>query len=307
MLRTVLMAASRSTRIRTVVENTPVTQKVTGRFVAGTTVTDAVRTARKITLDRYVSLDYLGEEARNPADARRTVTAYRTLLCQLREHGLVHRAEVSIKLSALGHALPADGAKVALDNAREVCAAAAAAGIMVTVDMEDHTTTDDTLSSVRELRADFPDTGAVLQAYLKRTEADCADLDGVGSRIRLCKGAYNEPAKVAYRRRNDIDRAYVRCLKVLMNGCGYPMVATHDPRMIDIATSLAAHVGRGTDDYEFQMLYGVRPQAQQSLARDGYRTRVYVPYGTEFFPYFMRRIGERPANVALAAHAMLRN
>src|SRR5690606_32646580 len=145
----------------------------------------------------------------------------------------------------------------------------------------------------------------VVQAYLKRTEGDCADLAGPGSRVRLCKGAYDEPASVAYRRRADVDLAYVRCLKVLMRGQGYPMVATHDPRLVEIASTLAVRNGRGPADFEFQMLYGVRPSAQRALAADGHRVRVYVPYGTEWFPYFMRRLAERPANLALAARAVV--
>jgi proline dehydrogenase len=195
-----------------------------------------------------------------------------------------------VKLSAVGQTI--DEA-MALDNARTICAAAHARGTTVTLDMEDHTTTDSTLSVLRELRKDFPSTGAVVQSYLHRTEADCKDLAHAGSRVRLCKGAYNEPSSVAYQEKAEVDASYVRCLEVLMAGDGYPMVATHDPAMITAAKRL----GRTRGTYEFQMLYGIRPTEQQKLADEGETMRVYVPYGDEYYGYFMRRLAERPANV----------
>ena len=213
--------------------------------------------------------------------------------------------EVSIKLSALGQSLPVDADKIALDAARKVCEAAAAAGTTVTVDMEDHTTTDATLATVRDLRVDYPWVGAVLQSQLRRTEADCRDLAGPGSRVRLCKGAYDEPGSVAFGRTDEVDLSFVRCLKVLMAGDGLPMVATHDPRLVAIARHLAGRHGRAAQDYEIQMLYGVRPRAQSELAAEGLRVRVYLPYGTEWFGYFMRRLGERPANLAFFARSLL--
>jgi proline dehydrogenase len=164
--------------------------------------------------------------------------------------------------------------------------------------MEDHTTTDSTLAILRELRTDFPDTGAVLQAYLRRTAGDCRDLATAGSRVRLCKGAYREPESVAYQSRLDVDKSYVRCLKILMNGPGYPMVATHDPRLVGIATKLIQRSARSQGSYEFQMLYGIRPNEQLRLAAEGETVRVYVPYGDEWYGYLMRRLAERPANVA---------
>ncbi|WP_431877779.1 proline dehydrogenase family protein [Amycolatopsis sacchari] len=306
MLRSALIAASRSAGCRTLVERTPLLRPIVDRFVAGSDVDAAIRIAHELSRDRLVTLDHLGEDTLDRGQAEQTVEAYRTVLARLADEGLGGRAEVSVKLSALGQALPVDGDKIALDNTRRICEAAAAAGTTVTVDMEDHTTTDSTLGIVRALRVDFPGTGTVLQAYLKRTEADCADFAGPGSRIRLCKGAYDEPASVAYRERSEVDASYVRCLKVLMNGQGYPMVATHDTRLIDIAEHLAAEAGRTRDAYEFQMLYGVRPQVQEQLAGRGLRMRVYVPYGTEWYPYFMRRLGERPANLTFFLQALAR-
>jgi len=163
--------------------------------------------------------------------------------------------------------------------------------------MEDHTTTDSTLRVLDALRADFGWVGVAVQAYLRRTEADCVALATAGSRVRLCKGAYAEPASVAYQSRDEVDRSYVRCLRALMAGSGYPMIATHDPRLISIAGSLAATHGRSAADHEYQMLHGVRPDEQRRLAAAGATMRVYVPYGHDWYGYFMRRLAERPANV----------
>ena len=299
MLRTVMLAAARSPLFRAAVESGPLDPLV-NRFVAGVGDDEAVAVARRLTTDRLVTIDHLGEDTTDRAQAEATVAAYLQLLCRLGTEGLAHRVEVSVKLSALGQSLPRDADKIALDSARQICEAAAAVGTTVTVDMEDHTLTDRTLQAVRDLRVDFPWVGAVLQAHLRRTEADCRDLAGPGSRVRLCKGAYDEPSAVAFRQRAEVDLSYVRCLTVLMDGAGLPMVATHDPRLIAIALDL----GRGRA-YELQMLHGVRPDAQVALAAEGEAVRVYLPYGTEWFGYFMRRLGERPANLAFFARSLL--
>jgi proline dehydrogenase len=303
MLRSALLAASRSRAVRAAIEAGPFDPLV-NRFVAGTTVEDALTAARRITADRLVTVDHLGEDTTDRAQADATVAAYRTLLERLGDEDLADRVEVSVKLSALGQSLAVDADKIALESARQICESAAAAGTTVTVDMEDHTTTDSTLGIVRDLRVDHPWVGAVLQAQLRRTEGDCRALAGSGSRVRLCKGAYDEPASAAFRR-GEVDRSFVRCLKVLMAGDGLPMVATHDPRLVEIARYLAERHGRTADDYELQMLYGVRPRAQSELAAEGLRVRVYLPYGTEWFGYFMRRLGERPANLAFFARSLL--
>ncbi|PIE25933.1 MAG: proline dehydrogenase, partial [Micrococcales bacterium] len=176
----------------------------------------------------------------------------------------------------------------------------------VTVDMEGHTAVDDTLDLARQVREDFPWLGVVLQAYLRRTEADAKDLASAGSRVRLCKGAYDEPASVAYRNSADVDRAYARALKVLIRGQGYPMIATHDPRLVEIAQALIADAGRSTDSYEFQMLHGVRPKEQRRLAGGGETVRVYLPFGRQWYEYLMRRMAERPSNAALFVRSMIR-
>jgi proline dehydrogenase len=304
MLRSSLLAAARSRTVRAVVEAGPFDPLV-NRFVAGTSDDDVVAVAARIAADRLVTIDHLGEDTTDRAQADATVAAYVTLLHRLRDEGLADRVEVSVKLSALGQSLPADADKIALDGARQVCAAAAAVGTTVTVDMEDHTLTDRTLQAVRDLRVDHPWVGAVLQSQLRRTEADCRDLAGAGSRVRLCKGAYAEPVSVAFPRREEVDLSFVRCLKVLMAGAGLPMVATHDPRLVAIARSLAERHGRSAADFELQMLHGVRSRAQRELAADGLAVRVYLPYGTEWFGYFMRRLAERPANLAFFARSLL--
>ena len=171
--------------------------------------------------------------------------------------------------------------------------------------MEDHTTTDSTLSILRDLRKDFPETGAVLQAYLHRTEADCRALAYEGSRVRLCKGAYNEPEEVAFQADIDVDRSYVRCLKVLLAGQGYPMIATHDPRLVEIASTLASRYGRDQGSYEFQMLFGIRPEEQRRLVKAGERVRVYIPYGQEWYGYLMRRLAERPQNLSFFLRSLI--
>jgi proline dehydrogenase len=295
MLRTTLLAAARSTAVRGLVEGTPLTRAVVDRFIPGTDLDAAFTAVRRLVTDRLVTVDHLGEDTTDREQADRTVAAYLALLHRIGAEGLADRVEVSVKLSALGQSLPVDAEKITLDAARRVCAAAAEVGTTVTVDMEDHTTTDATLSTVRDLRVDFPWVGAVVQSQLRRTEGDCRELAGPGSRVRLCKGAYDEPASVAYRSRDEVDASFARCLEILVAGQGLPMVATHDPALVDLARRL----GHGRPGgYELQMLYGIRPDAQTALAAEGERVRVYLPYGTEWFGYFMRRLAERPANVA---------
>ena len=305
MLRSALLAASRSPQVRTVVERFPPTHAIVERFVAGDALGDAVTACDELAATgRRITLDHLGEDTKDSAQAAGTAEAYEHLLTALKDSGHAAGAEVSVKLSAVGQFLPVDGEKIALENARRICEAAAAAGTTVTLDMEDHTTTDSTLGIARELRADFPWLGVVLQAYLRRTEDDCREFAAEGSRVRLCKGAYKEPESVAFQGRRAVDLSYVRCLKVLMAGQGYPMVASHDPNMIRIAGRLAEWNGRASDSFEYQMLYGIRPEEQLRLAAEGNTMRVYLPYGQEWYGYFMRRLAERPANLAFFLRAM---
>jgi proline dehydrogenase len=216
----------------------------------------------------------------------------------------VRPVEVSVKLSALGQALGTGGPEIATANLRILCRRAAESGVWVTVDAEDHTTTDATLATVRELRGEFPWLAVAVQTYLRRAERECRALAASATRIRLCKGAYREPEEVAYRRRAEVDASYLRCLDALMSGTGYPMVATHDPAMIAAADRLAAENDCGSGDFEFQMLYGIRDAEQRRLAGAGHAVRVYVPYGNQWYGYLMRRLAERPANLGFFLRAL---
>ena len=298
-LRQGLLQMSKSGRVRDLVERAPMSRDLVKRFVAGDSTPDAVAAARALDLTgRRCTIDHLGEDTLDLRQAQMTRDAYLTLIAALGDAGLTQggKAEVSLKLSALGQSLPGDGPKIALEHAREIAQVAANAGTTVTLDMEDHKTTDDTLEALRDLRQDFPSVGAVLQAYLFRTEADCRDLAYEGSRVRLCKGAYDEPESVAFKDRTEVDRSYVRCLKVLLEGKAYPMIATHDPRLVEIAGALAHKQDRAADTFEYQMLYGIRPEEQKRIADRGDQMRVYIPYGQEWYGYLIRRMAERPAN-----------
>jgi proline dehydrogenase len=301
-----LLLLSRSEKVKQLVSTMPVSAGIVRSYVPGETTEAVVEaSARQVDDGIRVSLDFLGEDTLDTEQADTTVAAYVEVLEQLSARGLTRMAEVSVKLSAIGQALPDNGHKLALENARTICRAARNAGTTVTLDMEDHTTTDSTLAILRELRKDFPETGAVLQAYLHRTEADCRALAYEGSRVRLCKGAYNEPEEVAFQDDIDVDRSYVRCLKVLLAGQGYPMIATHDPRLVEIASTRASRYGREQGTYEFQMLFGIRPEEQRRLVKAGERVRVYIPYGQEWYGYLMRRLAERPQNLSFFLKSLI--
>ncbi len=307
-LRAGLLGLSRNQKIRQVVQAAPVSRDVVRRYVAGDVAEDTVRVAHDLRDHGLLgTLDFLGEDTTDIEHARHTRDAYLEVLTALADEGLTAdgQIEVSVKLSAVGQSLPDDGQAVSLEHAQQICEAASAVGTTVTIDMEDHTTTDATLQTVRALRADFPWVGAVLQAYLRRTEGDCRDLATSGSRIRLCKGAYKEPASVAYQDKEQVDLSYVRCLKVLMHGDGYPMVATHDPRLVQITGSLADRCLRSSDSFEYQMLYGIRPEEQRRITDAGHQMRVYVPYGDEWYGYLVRRLAERPANVTFFLRSLV--
>lgn len=315
-LRPAILAAATSPRVRRLVTTARPTRRLVERFVAGSERADALAvTAMLLHSGRAVSIDHLGEDTVEPAQARAITDEYCALLSDLRPlrerapavfaHAGDPAVEVSVKLTALGLSLGADGETIALGHARRICAAAADAGAWVSIDAEDHTVTDAILAIVRELRVDFPWVGAVLQAYLHRTEADCRDLAGPRSRVRLCKGAYNEPAEVAYRERAAVDEAYRRCLRILMAGDGYPMIASHDPRIVAQVDPLAAETGRGRTGFEHQMLFGIRDLEQRRLADTGRRVRVYVPYGAQWYGYLMRRIAERPSNLRFFLRSVL--
>jgi proline dehydrogenase len=306
MLSTALLTASRSPRVKRLVTSAPATRRLVERFVVGEDLGDALAATRRLVDEGLtVTLDHLGEDTVDVGHATGIRRTYVEVLGRLADLGLAGRAEVSLKLSAVGQALPRDGHRVALENAHAICAAARAAGTTVTLDMEDHTTVDSTLAILGELRRDVPETGAVLQSCLHRTEADCRDLAHAGSRVRLVKGAYAEPESVAYPAKADVDLAYARCLEILMAGDGYPMVASHDPRMVELAGALAERHGRAPGSFEYQMLHGIRSGEQRRLATAGHRVRVYVPYGGVWYGYFMRRLAERPANVGFLLRSLV--
>jgi len=296
-LRRVLLAASASPRLRQLITTAPQTRAIVDSYVAGETAEDAVRVTRALrSAGLLVTLDYLGEDTKDAAQAAAVTDEYVQLLGKLGAEGLTHggAAEVSVKPSAVGLFL---GPRTAADNIARICAAAAETGTTVTLDAEDYAAIEPTLRMAAKLRADHGDLGCVVQACLRRTEADCRALAARGVRVRLCKGAYREPESVAFTARREVDLSYARCLRVLMNGPGYPMLATHDPRLIEITGSLALLTGRAADTFEYQMLYGIRPGEQRRLANTGARMRVYVPYGGDWYAYLVRRLAERPRNL----------
>jgi proline dehydrogenase len=312
-LRRMLNRASRSPRARRAVESFPPTRRVVDRFVAGECSDAAIAVARDLLATRmWTSLDLLGEDVSDPSGARATRDSYVALLHALDEAGCALTTEVSLKLSAVGQALPDSGEEIALAHAQEICAVAKTVGSMVTLDMEDHTTVDSTLRVADQLRREYPQTGTVLQSNLKRTEGDlanlarCARSAGSSIRVRLVKGAYKEPSSVAYQRKADVDLAYKRGIDAAMSGPLYAMVATHDPVMLEFAGNSANEQGRGCSDFEIQMLYGIRTDLQHRIVDSSQRMRVYVPFGTDWYPYFMRRLAERPANVAFLLRALAR-
>ncbi|MFJ4280940.1 proline dehydrogenase family protein [Streptomyces massasporeus] len=305
MLGPVILAASRSDRMRRLISAAPVTKQVVDRFIPGEDVDDIVPVVRELADHGLeLTMDVVGEDITNPAQAAAARDAYLELVDRLKPLELGTRAEMSVKLSMFGQALEG-GHELALSNVRPVVEAAAEIGTTVTLDAEDHTTLDSMFAIHEELRKDFPQTGCVIQAYLFRTEADARRLAASGSRVRLVKGAYKEPASVAYQDKHEIDRAYVRILRTLMEGEGYPMIGSHDPRLIAIGQELAHQAGRKLDEYEFQMLYGIRTDEHLRLAAEGHRMRVYTAYGTDWYGYFMRRLAEKPANLRFFARSML--
>lgn len=310
-VRPVMFAASRADRLRRTVERLPVSRRVVRRFVPGETI-DSVLSSVAALRDsrRCVSIVCLGENVTDADDAAATVVAYRGLLdalgrCADIDRDCIRPLEVSLKLSALGQALARDGQKIALDNARIICERAQQVGAWVTVDAEDHTTTDSTLSICGDLRVDFGWLGTALQAYLRRTLGDCEELAAVGARVRLCKGAYDEPASIAYRVDAEVTDSYLRCLQILLAGSGYSMVASHDPMVIEAVPEMVRQSGCSADDFEYQMLYGIRDDEQRRLVDSGNRVRVYVPFGAQWYGYFVRRLAERPANLGFFLRALV--
>ena len=295
-MRAVLLGLARRRFIGRMATRLPLTRSMVSRFVAGETMEAAMPALDRMRAAGYrTTVDILGESVRSSAAARSAANAYVAALQSLDQAGL--DLNVSLKLSQMG--LLVDSA-IMRENVARILTAAATSNAFVRIDMEDHATTDATLTIWEELRplmAGSGDVGVVLQAMLLRTPADAERLIASGARIRLCKGAYREPAEVAHQERADVDAAYVGVMRRLLDDGHYPGIATHDDQIVEQAIAHARERGIGPERFEFQMLYGVRRDLQERLLREGWTVRIYVPIGSEWYPYFMRRLAERPANV----------
>jgi len=307
MLRAFFVHLSENRSLRSFAEKSSIGQRVSSRFVAGTEIEDAVRVTQAVNRSGMsVSIDNLGENVTNPDEAKHSAQLYQQILDAIGANGL--NANISLKLTHMG--LDVDEA-LARDLVSGLVAKAAAMNPpgFVRVDMEGSPYTQRTLDFVHELHrrpGHGNCVGTVIQAYLKRSEADVEKLLAEKIRIRLCKGAYKEPASIAFESKGDVDANYIRLMKTLMKSGVYHGLATHDESIIRAAQAFANTEKISRDSFEFQMLYGIRRDLQQTLVRDGWRMRVYVPFGSEWYPYFMRRLGERPANVFFIARNMLR-
>ena len=270
-------------------------KKLTTRFVAGETIDEAVTFIRELNAEGCsASFDHLNESVANPGEAEGEVREYLQILSRIDETGI--NSNVSIKLTQFGLELDPE---LAYKNAHTVVADAARRGNFVRVDMEASNVTQQTIEIFKRLRAEFGlnEVGIVLQSSLRRTYADAQELAKLPARIRICKGAYNEPPEVAFPDKKDVDENYVRVMQLLLSSGTYHGIATHDPKMIEATLAFSQREGIPKEAFEFQMLYGIRRDLQRELAQDGYNLRVYVPYGKHWYPYFMRRLAERPANI----------
>lgn len=300
-LRAILLWLSNRRWLARLALATPFLRRVPLRFVAGTTLDDAVRVVRRLNANgASATLDILGEAVDDIASARRAAAAYVTTIARIAADGL--DANVSLKLTQMGLDL---GVDECLSVLAPVVEAGDHHGVFVRIDMESSAYTDRTLEIVDRLRADGHDVGPVIQSYLHRSPADVERLAAARVRTRICKGAYAEPSDVAHQDRAAIGDAFVGLCRTLLEADAYPGVATHDPEMLERVAAVARERGIGQDRFEFQMLYGVRRDLQRRLVRRGYRLRVYVPFGTEWYPYFMRRLAERPANVWFILRSVL--
>ena len=300
-MREFLLRLSENKRVAPFVMHNGVSRRVARRFVAGETLDDAVAAGATVNHDmQLASLDLLGENVSDEAGARSAAVGYRAIFDRIAAENL--DANVSLKLTQLGLDLSEELCQELLEG---IVQHAAALGNFVRIDMEGSAYTQRTVEMTKRLRAKSNAVGTVMQAYLYRTEQDVRDLLAVGCRMRLCKGAYKEPAEVAFPEKADVDANYVKLMKLLLPSGIYHGIATHDPAMIQATKDFACDNGIKSDKFEFQMLYGIRTDLQHQLVREGYRLRVYIPFGTDWFPYFMRRLAERPANVAFFLRNLL--
>jgi proline dehydrogenase len=299
MLRSTLLKLAESKSFANWVTSNGTTRRMARRFVAGETLDEAIAAARECNnTGMFASLDYLGENVATISDAQRSRDAYLEIFERIAQERL--HANVSAKLTQLGLDINIEFCEGLV---RSIVERAASFDNFLRVDMEGSAYTQRTIDLVKRVRVRNPAIGTVIQSYLYRSEKDVTDLLAVGCRIRLCKGAYKESVDVAYPRKEDVDANFVHLMQILLDSGFYHGIATHDPRMIAATIRHAAGKQISKDDFEFQMLYGVRTDLQRRLVKDGYRVRIYIPYGMDWFPYFMRRLAERPANLAF----LLRN
>ena len=304
MLRSALLYLSNQPRVFRFVRHNRLAKGIASRFVAGETAVEAIEAVAALNARGIrASLDLLGESVTNEAEARATGRQYVDLLDRIRARKL--DANVSVKLTALGQDV---GEEVCVDVITSVLDRARDDGSFVRLDMESSAYTQRTLDLFYErLYPAYPaNVGIVLQSYLYRTEDDVARANAARCRVRICKGAYKEPPEVAYPGKKDVDASYVRCMHTLMRDGNYPGIATHDEALVEEAKRFAAAEGIGRDRFEFQMLYGVRRDLQEQLVREGYNVRCYVPFGTQWYPYLMRRLAERPANMAFMTGSVVK-
>ncbi|AKT51184.1 proline dehydrogenase family protein [Arsenicicoccus sp. oral taxon 190] len=307
-LRVASLRMARLGRVQSVIEDSPGTRDILGRYIAGDSTGSALDAARDLMqTGRAVTVAYLGPDADSRSRSDATVREHLQLVAEAGRRRLTtdHDLELSVRPQAFGRLDQETGRALALSQLQQVARAAHNAGVELTLDMEGLETVAPTLEIAERLRADLPSVGVTVQAALLRTEQDCRDLAAAGARVRLVKGAYKLDERKSFDAAPDVDRSYVRCLRILMAGEGYPMVATHDPRITDIAGALAREVGRGPDRYEYQMYLGIRPLEQTAIADRGERMRVYVAYGPAWYSYLVRRVAERPANVTFFLRSLL--
>ena len=293
--RSALLYLSRKEGLKDFAARFSLFKKLTTRFIAGESIDEAVSAIREVnSRGCTASFDHLNEAVNSAKETEAEVAEYLNVLAKIDETGI--KSNVSIKLTQFGLVIDPE---LAYQNARRIVEDARRRGNFVRIDMEGSEVTQVTLDVFNRLRSEFDlnDVGIVVQSYLYRTEEDVRSLLKIPARIRLCKGAYDEPAEVAYPEKKDVDENYVRVMQLLLASGTYHGIATHDPKMIDATINFAQREGIGKDAFEFQMLYGIRRDLQEQLARDGYGMRVYVPYGKHWYPYFMRRLAERPANI----------
>lgn len=300
-MRALLLRLSESKRLAPLMMHNGASRRVARRFVAGETLDDAVEAAREVNRRlQLASLDLLGENVSDEAGARRAAEGYLAVFDRIAQERL--DANVSLKLTQLGLDLNED---LCLELLEKIVAHATSQGNFVRIDMEGSAYTQRTVEIAKRVRAKYTGVGTVMQSYLYRTEKDVQDLLATGCRLRLCKGAYKEPPDVAFPKKSDVDANYVKLMKMLLPSGIYHGIATHDPAMIEATKDFAREQNIKRDQFEFQMLYGIRADLQEKLVRDGFRVRVYIPYGVDWFPYFMRRLAERPANVAFFLRNLL--